>query len=182
MLGIALLTVIPIFGGETIRGTWEGDFRAQNVYVNVRVQRTTGTATYGRSFTRKDLGDVVRPTGDVSFKLVRDAGIIEFRGREHDGEAGGSWLFTPNVNYAKEMDRLGFKNLTPDRLLAFAITDLSVADAKFLEEATTDDLNTLKLLKLVNNGVDADFVKSVADDYHRTLRLDELLRLRERKY
>src|SRR5207253_6814581 len=140
MLKYALLLVLPLFAQDALRGSWEAEFRRDEVHLNVRMSRGNGFSNWGRTYKLSELSDVVRNSDNITFKLTRPAGIFSFRGSDQNRDAGGTWTFTPNASYLREMDKLGYSDIAIQDLFVFGMCDLSVADAKYIEDATADRL------------------------------------------
>jgi hypothetical protein len=69
----------------------------------------------------------------VSFRLVRDAGTIEFEGFFDRGLGAGQFTFTPSADYASRMQNLGF-DCAGEKQFAMAAIDVSLAYAREFRE------------------------------------------------
>ena len=147
-----LLTSIPIFAQPIPHGTWDGQVRGDNVYLNIRYTRPNGYSFYTKTLQRSDVDD--------TFRLVRPAGTVTFRALTDLSDPDGTWIFTPNGAFAKQLDRMGFDDLFEDRLFILAMSDLTVEDVSYLKQ-TKQDLTTLKLVQLCNHGVTHDYVRAL---------------------
>src|SRR5688500_4013584 len=54
---------------EKLEGTWEAEFRAARVHLNLRMDRDRGYSNYGRTFPASELSNLRREGRDVSFEL-----------------------------------------------------------------------------------------------------------------
>jgi len=181
MFKLALLLALPLFAQTTLRGTWEGQFHSHDdgLFLNVRMDRGASYSSYGRTLKRSDLSDVVRSNGDISFRLTREAGNIVFRGKEDGDQMGGTWSFTPSATYAQGLDRLGIKDVLDVQMFVFAISDVTVADVKYLQDATGDKLSADELVRMVNHGATPDYVRGLAAAGYTGMSAEEIVRARD---
>src|SRR5262252_8550653 len=82
---------------------------------------------------------------DVRFTIARDAGKIDCEGFLDDGEGAGVFHFTPDPNYPREMQSLGFP-VDSDKQYAMAVHDVSLAFAREMKSENLSDLDTDKLI------------------------------------
>ncbi|HUP89078.1 MAG TPA: hypothetical protein VM100_07010 [Longimicrobiales bacterium] len=180
MLKYALLLVLPILAQDALRGSWGAEFRGDQVHLNIRFSRGSGSSNWGRTYNKSELSDVVRSGDAISFKLVRAPGVFVFRGTEDDRQGGGTWTFTPNASYVQQLEKLGYTNLdTREHLFVFAVCDLSIDDVKYMETSTGDKLTAARLVKLCNHGVTPEYVRALSAAGYKNLDSEELLRARD---
>jgi len=178
-LTVATLVAAPAPAQETLQGKWSGEF-TRRVVLNINTQLgDRGYSNYGRTFLRSELTDMARSGDRVRFRLVREAGVFVFDGEGGERNLSGTFTFTPSASYRQQLERMGFKGVTIDKLFVFAIGDLTIADVRYLDDATTDDITTTQLVRMVNHGVDVDFVKGIAAAGFTKLSTEELLRTRD---
>lgn len=98
---------------------------------------------------------------DVRFTIARDAGSIECEGFVKNGHGAGLFTFTPNAQYSREMDALGFSGITAEKQIAFALHDVSIAFAREMKSLGLSGLTADKLLAFRIFGVDAKFIRDL---------------------
>ena len=170
-----LLAIAPVFaqldGAFTLRATDQGD----RVNLNLHYGENQGS-NYGRTFDRSALTDVAQSGDRITFTLRRPAGNFAFEGKGTMERAAGSYRFTPDTAFRRDIERLGFKEVTDQSMFVFAMDDLSIAGVKQLQGLVSDTLDTLQLVRLINHGAgvryiqamtDAGFGKLASDDYRR---------------
>ena len=182
MMKLALLLVLPFFAQDNMRGSWDGQVHNDDrIYINlnVRTNHGMGYSNYGRTFQRSELSDVVRANGDISFRLTREAGVIVFKGKEDGDQMGGTWTFTPSANYRQQLEKLGYREAMDEDMFVFSVSNLTIADVKYLEDATSDRLTIEQMVRMCNHAATADFVRSLASAGYSNLSSDEIVRARD---
>jgi len=181
LLVSAVLMVGNLPAQETLTGSFEAAFRSNDVFLNLRVQLggRYGFSNYGRTLPRSDVTDLVRSEDRATFRIVRPAGVLAFRGVSDGDAVSGRFVFTPDASYRQQLERMKYSSITPENLFVLAVADVSIPDVKDLEAATTDDLTMIQLVRMVNHGVTPEFVKGMLGAGFRTLSSDELVRVRD---
>jgi hypothetical protein len=177
---VLLIAAGSLAAQDVLRGNWGAEF-GRRVHLNMRSDFGSrgGYSNYGRTFDRSELRELIINGDHISFRLVRDAGTLIFEGRGNDERGDGWFTFTPSQSYRDQLAKMGFSGLTPANLFVFAMGDLSVADVRYLETATSDDLSSADLVRMVNHGVTPEFVKGLADAGFKGLDSEELTRTRD---
>lgn len=98
---------------------------------------------------------------DVHFTIARDAGNFEAEGFVRDGEGAGLFTFRANPQYSLQMEALGFPGVTDEKLIAFALHDVTLAYVREMKGLNLQGLDTNKLLACRIFHVDAAFVKEL---------------------
>jgi hypothetical protein len=98
---------------------------------------------------------------DVNFTIRRDAGVFEGEGFVKNGEGAGLFTFTPDAEYAKRIESLGFTDFDSDRQMSFALFDVSYAFAREMKSLGISGLDAQKLISFRIFRVDAAFVNAI---------------------
>lgn len=162
----ALGVVLPgIAFGMLDSGSWALDPTAQPDMVQFSLQGSNGTD----SFNTSSLWNIAEMKGldrstvakhDVHFTIVRDAGEIDCQGFMQNNRGAGLFTFHPNPQYSNEMAALGFSP-DNDRLLAYAIHDVSLEFARSMKAAGVHGLDIHKLLEFRIHGVGAEWIREL---------------------
>ena len=118
-----------------LQGTWEarlhdtwtrGDGQKQ-----VQLNLQDGSSQFGFSMPVAELEglagrDASWTARDVRFSIRRDAGVLVFQGSFSDGRGEGTYLFTPNAEYANAL-RARYGALSGRDLLRLTVHDVSRA-------------------------------------------------------
>ena len=101
-----------------ITGEWKSDTRenkgtdAGKIYLSFETRTEKGDRNQnGSSYAYNELQGLTREqaqNGRASFRLVREAGIIECEGTFTDGKGSGTFRFTPDSGYVAAMKSRGF--------------------------------------------------------------------------
>ena len=100
---------------------------------------------------------------DVRFTIARDAGTFQGEGFVKDGEGAGLFTFNPNPQYGHEMEALGFSGVTEERLMGFALHDVSLAFARDIHAAGIDKMSADRLIAFRIHRVTPEFIKDLRD-------------------
>jgi len=114
---------------------------------------------------------------DVRYTISRDAGNIDCEGFLDNGEGAGVFHFTPNPDYPREMQSLGFP-VDSDKQYAMAVHDVSLAFAREMKSENLSDLDTDKLIAFRIFGVDKAFIESLRAEGLKISDADKLVAFR----
>ena len=147
--------------------------------LNLNLQYGNGRSNYGRTFSRGDFSDV-QQTGDrITFRLQRAPGIFSFEGRGSMDRASGWFVFAPNADFSREMERIGFRGLDDRALFVFALDDLTIPKVKQLQGLVSNELDTTELIRLINHGAGLAHIQALSDLGFKRLTSDEYRRARD---
>ena len=110
----------------------------------------------------------------IDARMSAEAGEMRCTGKVHDGTLEGSYSFTPNADFSRKMQAMGFDNLTPDQLQGYAFLDVTTSWVKDLKEAHVKDMTSENLMGLRALKVDATYVHSMASDGYPELEASKL--------
>lgn len=115
---------------------------------------------------------------NVTFRLVRDAGTLTFRGSFAGGRGAGDYDFSPNRAYTEAMAVLGYRDIDGERQLRLAVLDVSSAFAREIRDAGQSAASLDDLTRFRIHGVSGAVIRELAELGHRDLDADDLVRLR----
>ncbi len=107
--------------------------------------------------------DLQREGATLDARMKAEAGEMRCVGKVHDGALQGSYSFTPNADFTKRMEAMGFDDLTSDRLQGYALVDVTTEWVKGMKDARVSDMTAENLMGLRALKVDADYVRAMAD-------------------
>jgi hypothetical protein len=110
----------------------------------------------------------------IDARLTAEPGEMRCVGKVHDGALQGAYSFTPNADFVKKMEAMGFDGQTQDRLQGYTFLDVTTAWVRELKDAHVRDLTTEKLMGLRALRVDAAYVRAMAADGYPELGVDKL--------
>jgi hypothetical protein len=164
---LALGIVISTAPTETrylaaVEGTWEAHFLPTIVQLNLHIDRERGSSTFTRAYNVDDLRELRRERRAIGFEMRRDAGTFRFDGTARDLRGSGVFAFTPNNRFKKSVERLGLTGIKRSHLLTFALHNLTTEDVKVIQRSVYGKLTTAELIRLLDSGADAHYVRDLA--------------------
>ena len=116
---------------------------------------------------------------NIRIELRREAGTIALSGDVRRRRAFGIFDFTPNPDYARQVGAsLGRKELTPERLFALAVHDVSRAFIRELEVLGYKNLDLDDLLAMRIHGVTPQFITEMRALGYSNLSHEDLVSFR----
>jgi hypothetical protein len=113
-------------------------------------------------------GDLQREGASIDARLKSDAGEMRCVGTVHDSEIHGTYSFTPNEEFTRQMQALGFglSNLTAqqtnDRLQGYTMLDVTTEWVRAMKDACVQGMTADNLMGLRALGVDPAYVHAMA--------------------
>src|SRR5258708_34836720 len=114
---------------------------------------------------------------DVHFVLARDAGKIDCEGFLNNGEGAGIFHFQPDLNYAREMEAIGF-SVDDEKQFGMAVQDVSLEFAKQMKNEHLSDLDADKLIAFRIFKVDLAFIEALRAEGLKISDSDKLVAFR----
>jgi hypothetical protein len=175
----ALLLPTTSFQQEKLEGTWEAEFRAARVHLNLRMDRERGYSNYGRTFPASELSNLRRDGRNVSFELRRPAGTFRFEGNGNESRAAGSYAFTPDVAFRRALESAGLDDLTAFRMITLAINNVTLDDVRYMQRSVRGGFTTGELVRMLDHGAGPDFIREIHAAGFDGLSSQELTRTRD---
>ena len=107
-------------------------------------------------------------------RMTAEAGEMRCTGKVHDGALHGTYSFTPNADFARQMEAMGFDDQTPDRLQGYAFLDVTTAWVREMKDVHVTGMTSDKLMGLRALKVDPAYVRAMASDGYPELAADKL--------
>lgn len=148
-----------------VGGVWMAEWMGDKVHLRVETPSdndwsfdvTIPTSEFGSSTTDPHLG----------FQLSRDAGVVFFEGGFDDTvpirRGSGSFGFYGDPGYVQEMEKLGFQLADQERLLVFALLDVSLSYTREICSLSYEHLSADQLLVFRTHGVSPEFIQGLAE-------------------
>jgi hypothetical protein len=112
---------------------------------------------------------------DVSFEIVRDAGVLRFAGRFQSGEGAGHWSFVPSAAFLVGMIPLGYPAIDAEKAYTLAAVDVSRRFIQDLAALGHSGLALEQLVALRIHGVDVAFIRALKGLGYDYLSADRLV-------
>lgn len=127
------------FAQAELRGTWNAELKdGKNDEIQMQLFRQSKQMHMGTSMKLAELQGLTLSTVQaantpVKFRLLRDAGTIQFEGTFNKGLGHGEFQFTANKEYLTAMKQMGFSEVD-DKAFELTTIDVSRAYAKELRD------------------------------------------------
>lgn len=183
LCGLIITATFPLLSAQTQTGEWTLSRSDNEGKVRFSLQSSKGGDHFNTSsdWNASDFRGIDWSTSgrhDVHFTIARDAGTIECEGFLKNGEGAGLFTFNSNSAYSSEMQSHGFSGVSPDKQLAFAIHDVSLAFARQMKSLGIQGLDTDKLIAFRIFGVDTAFVNELRAAGLNAVDADKLIAFR----
>jgi hypothetical protein len=118
--------------------------------------------------------DLEREGAAVDARMRAESGEMRCVGTVHEAAMRGTYSFTPDAEFAKRMEAMGFSDQTPERLQGYAMLDVTTEWVKQMKDAGVTEMTAEKLMGLKALKVDPAYVKAMAAAGYPELRANKL--------
>jgi hypothetical protein len=118
--------------------------------------------------------DLSREGATIDARMRAEAGEMRCVGTVHGAVLRGKYSFTPDAQFAKRMEAMGFDEQTPDHLQSYAMLDVTTAWVKEMKDAGVSGMDANKLMGLRALKVDAAYVHAMSEAGYPELQADKL--------
>jgi hypothetical protein len=130
--------------------------------------------------TWDESNDIPRPSiTNNAFTIVRAAGTFSAQGYARGDQGGGVWTFSPNPNFARELQQRGVGAPTEKEQFQLAMGDFTLAELDTLLAAGFARPTAHDLVRMQEHGVSNDFIAAMKGLRFSPKTVDELIRLRD---
>ena len=182
-----------VYGQNAITGEWTAESKQEKTgKIHLSFNRTSergGKNQHGSTYETKDLqGLNDGANGNVSFRLVREAGTIECEGTFVNGRGSGTFKFVPNMGFVDAMRSRGFDMETQrsknghdsleERLFVATTLNVTTALADDLRAANFPNLGFEDLVKASIFKIDGKFMAEMKATGFPNLGMEDLVKAR----
>jgi hypothetical protein len=175
--------------------SWEEKEDPNKLHLSFERRTEHGNNQNGTSYAYSDLDGLsraqVQSGGNVSFRIVREAGTIECVGTFVNGKGSGTFRFVPNMSFVTAMKSRGFdfersesdskgkhNDSTEERLFAAATLGVTTALADDLRSANFGDLDVGDLYKAAIFKIDGKFMAEMKATGFPDMGMEDLVKAR----
>ena len=115
---------------------------------------------------------------NVRFEIARDAGTLRFEGFVRNGGGGGTFGFSLNPNYPKEMAALGYSDVNDEQVFTMAVHDVSLAYVRDLSALGVRPESSGQLITMRIHNVTPEYVRDFQTIGYTGLTSDKLVTMR----
>lgn len=152
----------------TVEGTWTTRARENDNgrrWIQVSMELDDEHGNWGWSVDPDELDGLTfeqfdGEVSDARFELVREAGTVTFQGTIRNGRGNGTFSFTPNAQWQRDMEQLGY-DMSERRVFQSAIHDIRIAWVRDLQSLGYADLRENDLFSFAIHGVTTDFIRGM---------------------
>jgi predicted metallopeptidase len=199
-VALAYATSLPAVTQATIQseaqtaitGTWkierryDKETKAEKLgEIQLSLERRTegGRNNHGSNYKISDFeglsSDQINSTNSTaSFRMVREAGTIDFEGVFHNGLGTGTFRFTANPAFVENMRSRGYANISQERLFTATFLNLTMAFIDDLRSAGFGDLGIEELFKARIFNVTPQFMSEMKSIGFPGLGMEDLVKAR----
>ncbi|WP_242593718.1 4-hydroxy-3-methylbut-2-enyl diphosphate reductase [Corallococcus exiguus] len=173
---VVMLLTLPVLAAEAQRtGTWGAYVKEQQLQLSLQ-PKDRPDSHHGFSAPLADFQGLSTAEGSSApFKLVREAGTLDFEGRFKDGQGVGTWRFTPDASFTKKLGELGIPKPDADEQLLLASVNVGPQRVQALA-ATGQKVTTVEELAQVGIfNVTPEYVRAMAAEGYPKLTLEQLV-------
>lgn len=177
----------PAYRGEWTAdtyNTWRGDDDQPRVQFNLRT--AAGDSRWGFGIRLRDLvglppAAVANMANDVQFSWTREPGTFRFSGSFDNGRGAGTYTFTPDQAFVSNMASAGYRNLSADEIVRFAVIDVTLAHVRGLAQAGYNNLPIEEIVRTRIHGVTPEFIRDLASLGYKGVGVGDLIKFRIHK-
>jgi hypothetical protein len=118
--------------------------------------------------------DLEHESATIDARMKAESGEMRCVGTVHDAALRGTYSFTPDPAFAKQMEAMGFDDQTPDRLQGYAMLDVTTGWVKEMKDAGVTEMTSQNVMGLRALKVDAAYVKAMKAAGYPELRAQKL--------
>ena len=118
--------------------------------------------------------DLQREGASIDARMKAESGEMRCVGTIRAGALEGQFTFTPDEQFRKRMEAMGFTDLTIDNLQGYAMLDVTTEWIKGMKDAGVKDMTTENLMGLRALKVDPHYVQAMATAGYPELQADKL--------
>ena len=182
-MGIAVLATAAAAYAETSGGCWVEAGRTEG---KMRFEIENNDCTPGghchdggsdmlwSRWTGIEAADLGREGATIDARMTADAGEMRCVGTVHAKVLEGKYSFTPNAQFVKQMEAMGFDDQTPDRLQGYAFLEVTTAWVKEMRDAGVKGMTSGNLMGLKALGVNPAYIHAMAAAGYPELEADKL--------
>ena len=162
---------------------WNQAKREDSIQMNLtRRSSKGGISNHGSPIPYADFEGLTREIAlgtnpNVSFRLVREAGTIDFRGAFQGGRGEGTFTFTPNQNFLNAMRSRGFEEMSEEKQFSATMVNVTTKAVDDLKAAGFN-LTLEDVFKAVIFKITPEFIREMNSIGFKNLDMEDLVKAR----
>jgi hypothetical protein len=184
---LLLATANAAHAQSPLAGTWGVASTGQDaarVQLSVRYHTDNDDSDWSHDVALTDLSgltrDQLQSAGiNVRFDVARDAGTLHCVGYAAHGAGGGPFTYAPSANFAAALVARGISRPTDEEQLRMTMANVTIAFVDMLRRSGDPMTQPQEIIRVLNHGVDEQYVTALSSLGYRNLGAEQLVRLRD---
>jgi len=172
-------TNINVRGIDT-EGSWFATIKGDKVSVQFKSDDDDDFSSSTTTFNLSDFSSIPKGTAGT-FKVVREAGTMEFTGKFEDNQGMGSYKFIADKQYKTDMDREIESDLTEKDVLVFFFIDIKRSYVAMLKQEGYKDIGKNDVIPMAALKIDGPYIRSMKAAGLKDLSMRDLIPLKSLK-
>jgi hypothetical protein len=185
-VALVLTFMSPARAQSALSGTWSVQTwtNASTVQFGVRYDSDHEHSDWSRDVPMSSLAGLTRDQlqsggTDVRFDVVRDAGTLQCVGYVSRGGGGGTFTFAPSTSFSDALASRGISRPDDVQQLRMAMANVTIAFVDVLRRNSTDITSSDDIIRVLNHGVNQDYINGLTALGYKNLGADDLVRMRD---
>ena len=165
---------------DTIEGRWSGRILRDRIKIRMTFYEAGNKHNdweWTEHFDRDAFSGLDERVGG-RFKVIREAGTIDFEGGFTGKRSQGRFTFHPDEAFRSYLEDKEFDELTDRRMLTLCLTDVSREYVDGLGRLGFSGFSTSRLIKLAIHDVSTDYIEEIRSMGYEDISLEKLIKFR----
>jgi beta-lactamase regulating signal transducer with metallopeptidase domain len=163
-----------IQNGMDTEGSWFATIENNTVNMQFKNGEKSNSSS---TFQLSEFNDLPRDR-QGEFSLTREAGTMHFTGKFEGKNGMGTYKFSPNKNFSKELAEQGVTVAKDIDLMVFFMVNVKTSYVKMLKKKGYKDINEDDLIPLAALDVNEDYINSITKAGIKDFNLEDLIPLK----
>ena len=163
-----------IQNGMDTEGSWFATIENNTVNMQFKSGEKSNSSC---TFQLSEFNDLPRDR-QGEFSLTREAGTMHFNGKFEGKNGMGTYKFSPNKNFSKELAEQGVTVGKDIDLMVFFMVNVKTSYVKMLKKKGYKDINEDDLIPLAALDVNEDYINSITKAGVKDFNLEDLIPLK----
>jgi len=163
-----------IQNGMDTEGSWFATIENNTVNMQFKSGEKSNSSS---TFQLSKFNDLPRDR-QGEFSLTREAGTMHFTGKFEGKNGMGTYKFSPNKNFSKELAEQGVTVAKDIDLMVFFMVNVKTSYVKMLKKKGYKDINEDDLIPLAALDVNEDYINSITKAGIKDFNLEDLIPLK----
>jgi beta-lactamase regulating signal transducer with metallopeptidase domain len=163
-----------IQNGMDTEGSWFATIENNTVNMQFKNGEKSNSSS---TFQLSEFNDLPRDK-QGEFSLTREAGTMHFNGKFEGKNGMGTYKFSPNKNFSKELAEQGVTVAKDIDLMVFFMVNVKTSYVKMLKKKGYKDINEDDLIPLAALDVNEDYINSITKAGIKDFNLEDLIPLK----